>query len=326
MKVRNRILYVRQNDGEEGKGLFARVLRDLHEALREKTGRARGFVDWPNVNWREGDLHCQVSCWYSDENQDERLVQVKLTEQVGDVTWITEVTIGTVRDDQVIVWEVCETSDRVPIPVDDAPAVLDFLASYSCEDVDGYPTGKVLVVEQHQASSFALFVKALSEDRRLPIILVSPRLYNDEYTLQNVRKLAAQLRGMAHVIRLSDKTKWFGQHLPLKAYTVDGSVRIYLPGYGEDESSRRHRLWSHTHIQKLGLEETADEITQEVYQHNANFSFEDAALAGLLAARDRQIRRRKLESERSAEQARRAQNLAVLHQRIKTQILERTLL
>src|SRR4051794_31202770 len=84
MKVRNRILYLRQkeedsrklptnflsddqHEEESSKCLFDCVLDELHEALLARMGRCEALPNWPNGEWNEGSFECQVRNWTAQE-------------------------------------------------------------------------------------------------------------------------------------------------------------------------------------------------------------------------------------------------------------------
>jgi hypothetical protein len=296
---------------------------DLHEALRLKTKRAQAVPNWPNVEWQDKSIQCHVSSWSAEEYIDDRLLYIRMTEQVGNISWRLKLTLG--WNEQIVIQEECEVLPaRQPLPVDEVPSLLDCLGRYFWEDADQFEAGRVIKLSKSRAAAFLDFVKAPMPERCLPIILVTPRHADGEYALQHIRELAVQVRGLAHVVVLANETKWYPDDLPLSPATYNGAVRLYMPGYEEGQNASTHRLWMPDRINDLGEPRVIQEIVRLVHERNALQLLESETIRHLEEMREKEVIKKKVEAELQAakevEQKRIQQEYDALRQRLKSQV------
>ncbi len=121
----------------------------------------------------------------------------------------------------------CDWILPLPIPLHEMPNLLSFCELFACYDVDGMRTGAAYMVQKTRAADLRTFLLRPSDERRLPIVLVTP---NPDHTFPlDYRKLAQLLCGVAHVMVLNPQNYWKNADISAVHGCLGGAVRLYRP-------------------------------------------------------------------------------------------------
>ncbi|MFZ4659653.1 MAG: hypothetical protein ACOYNY_21785 [Caldilineaceae bacterium] len=303
MRLRKRILYLRQPKAAVRRSMYGLICNDLQKALQRWSGQDESiFATWPTLTWQSEKKQIVVSAWLSTEQIDHRLLTVELTECVNALTWTISLRIGSTNDEEIVIQEECHLKPATAqVPIADIPDILDFLPTYDCVDEDGLYAGKVYGIALDRAQAFADFISAPSSERKLPVVLISPDNTSKEYLLP-CQELAIRLSGLAHVMTLSSQATWYSKHLPLPHPCFNGAVRLYLPGYTPADDSSIHRYYR----SELLKEKPAEVIYEEIQRLLINWPFdkESDTIIALNRLRTEEANQRHLNREIEAIQQR----------------------
>lgn len=300
MKLRQRTVYLRKLRDQVHSPLFGQVCNDLQKSIGESMGtkRAREALrGWPNIAWQGEESTLTVSPWESVRDPDLQLLDVELVQRKGDGTWTVSIQVGTQHPDEIVIQEICRLSPDVSqLPLDDIPDVLGFLTDYACMDEDGYYAGRVYQVAWRRIDRFGDVVRSARSARKLPIVMISHN--NDtRQPLLDPTKLAERLFGLAHVMRLDANYRWSARNLGLRHPCFDGAVRIYSPGYRDDDPASVHRYWRPDRIAGSDPEELYADIVRYVLEKSWSREVENGVLVSLAKEREEEAIRRQVQKQ-----------------------------
>ncbi len=313
MKVRQRILYLRKHEPQDSALQFGRLCNDLQKSIAAALGEERAreaLADWPNCAWGDEGGALTVSTWESVRDPDLQLLDMELTLHHGERMWTVQVQVGTERPDEIVVQEVCRhTPDLSQPPIDEMPDVLGFLAEYPSMDEDSRFACRVYSLMPARAGVFAGFVRAPIEKRRLPAVFVTRR-YATRQEMLPPAELVKRLGGVAHVVRLNPRYGSSSQNFGLGHPCFDGAVRVYLPGYADDDGPGVHRYWHPNWIDEHGPDATIDAVVRYVLEKSSNREIEDEMIAALVQERDEEAMRSEVQRQVESVRQRMQEQLA----------------
>ena len=313
MKVRQRILYLQKLDGEDRAPLFGMVCNDLQTSLRAWMDGDPGSVvvnGWPSIEWQDENRRLGISAWASEDGPDHRLLSVELAQRVGLHHWTVSIQIGSLRAEEIVIEEICRLEPyTAQPPIEDIPDVLDFLSGYRCIDEDRLFAGRVYDVTKPRAAPFAEFVRAGPSERRLPVVVISPVNGVGGNYLLAPKDLAKMLRGLAHVMTLNKRSRWYSSDLPLTHPCFNGAVRVYLPDYAEDDPPGMHKYWRPDLLSAAEGKDVSAELSQFIFEKMWSQDYENSVLASL--------RQERIEE---ATQSQVRQHVETVRQRIRSEV------
>jgi hypothetical protein len=155
-------------------------------------------------------------------------------------TWTTEMVVAAADGiDMVGVRNYCAYLALAATPTPSSPRVLRSLAK-DCHLLDA---GREISEFKHISTSAEcedLVALLCSEDRTLPVIVLSARQQKGTYPLQPVG-LIKQLSGLAHIYLLDQESSTtFGLLVSGRYMVFDGAVRTFYPGFSMDSNPFDH--------------------------------------------------------------------------------------
>ncbi len=220
------------------------VYSQAGEALRQALvtflpGCAEALTNWPDCEWSQGRDVLKTSAWTAEASAQTRLLTVEVQVEKSGRLWALELLVGATGADEAAIQEVCRLEPApAQFPLHEMPNLLAFCEHYACYDVDGMRTGAAYMVQKARATELRTFLQRPSDERRLPIVLVTP---NNERTFPlDYRKLAQLLCGVAHVMVLYPQNDWKKADVSAVHGCPGGAVRLYRPGYAARDAAAVH--------------------------------------------------------------------------------------
>lgn len=257
-----RTLSIRRPGDQPNESLYASVSSALQTRIKELLpDAADNCLQWPSLEWA-GQQGCFcVSEWVSEANSNYKLLTLQVQLKEADRTWNISVWLGCNSADEAVWHEECGTDSVQPqFPMLEMPNLSGCLSAFRCYDLDGMRTGVAYTVEKAKISKLKSFLDGSGEERKLPIVLVSPQAGAFPYAL-DYRMLAKHLIGIAHVMRLDDRCGWAINAVSSTHGCYNGAVRIYWPGYTQKHSANIHPYWRPVGY-KTRREDQADMLSQ----------------------------------------------------------------
>jgi hypothetical protein len=239
MSIFSRTLYIYPESDSQAGDIYATVCQLLQSRVAGQFADVE-MTDWPNGRCQDQNITVEYDEWKSKTVDSNRLIRVTLRWTSNDLPWEVDVHIAAKGADTVIVTETWRLTTYQPkVRYDQMPELLDFLTAYPCKNEDGYLAGKLYTVSRQRIESFVAFLQ--SPERRLPVILISPRTTYDRAQTVMPKQLAARLWGLAHVIRLKNNSAvaYLSQMLPAHS-CYNGAIRLYWPGFSQDDPPGKH--------------------------------------------------------------------------------------
>jgi hypothetical protein len=220
------------------------VYLQVSGALREAVAAilppcTAALATWPSCEWNQGREALKTSEWTAEANAQTRLLAVAVqVEKLGRL-WSLELLMGATTAGEAAIQEVCRL-DPAPaqFPLHEMPNLLAFCEHFACYDVDGMRTGAAYMVQKTRAADLRTFLQRTSDERRLPLVLVTP---NPDHTFPlDYRKLAQLLCGAAHVMVLNRQNYWKNADVSAVHGCLGGAVRLFRPGYAARDAAAVH--------------------------------------------------------------------------------------
>jgi hypothetical protein len=236
--------------------------------LSERLGTLLGaaaLAQWPSINWRNDHECLVVNEWQSEAGALTRLLIIELQHTNSCGKWRVQLLLGTTSTDYAVVEESCRL-DPAPaqFPLHEAPDIVEWTKQFACFDIDGMRTGVCYSVKKSRAAELRKFLLQSSEERRLPVILVTP---NGNGTIPlDYRRLAQLVCGAAHVMMLdkdSDRKTgaWKNSDISDAHPCLGGAVRIFRPGYSPRDLDNVHPKYM-PHGQQLRTQDKLELLDQ----------------------------------------------------------------
>lgn len=153
--------------------------------------------------------------------------------------WHLVLLVGATAANEAIVQEECSLEPAPALfPLHELPNLLSFCEHFTCYDIDGMRSGVAYTVHKTRSGELRTFLHRPSDERRLPIVLVTP---NPDRTFPlDYRKLAQLLCGIAHVMYLNPRNYWKNADVSEVHSCLGGTVRLYRPGYSVRDAKNVH--------------------------------------------------------------------------------------
>ena len=241
MQIRRRSVRISAGAGDSSCCEHAQtVLRDL---IAETAGLDGGALDtWPALDHAGEALSISCDGWSSATDPTRRLVTIALADATAG--WKQILSLAATSVDELLI------CNEIELPTggafDGVPDLFAPLYSLACSDIDGMVAGAVRRVDRISVSRFVAFLR--DPQRQLPVVLLSPT--DEGVFLIDKHECARALFGMAHVVVLSPRFRWHSDSLPLQRHACyGGNVRVYQPGFADDQEAGVHRYWKRDQIE-----------------------------------------------------------------------------
>jgi hypothetical protein len=171
------------------------------------------------------------------------MLTIHLRLRQSGLDWLYLLQLGCTSPEEVIWQEECRL-DPTPaqFPVLSLPDLQGCLSQFDYYDLDGMRTGVAYTINKDKLAKFRGFLEAPGNERRLPILLVSPQAGIFPFSVE-YRALAKALCGVAHVMCLDAKHAWGAREACVQHHCYNGAARIYWPGYSHQDSWNVHPYW-----------------------------------------------------------------------------------
>ncbi len=246
-----RTLTLRSRTEETG-DVYAQVTDALRQALAALLpAGADALASWPNCEWSHDRDVLKTHAWTAAASDQTRLLTAAVqVEKLGRV-WSLALLVGATTGGEAVVQEECRL-DPAPaqFPLHEMPSLLAPCELFACYDVDGMRTGVAYTVEKPRAGELRAFLQRPSDERRLPLVLVTPN-YDRTFPL-DYRKLAQLLSGVAHVMVLDPRSGWKTADVSAVHGCIGGAVRLYRPGYTARDAAAVHPSFAPKNGQMAG--------------------------------------------------------------------------
>jgi hypothetical protein len=161
----------------------------------------------------------------------------------GERVWLIEVKIASNCNVEAIWQEECSLNPTpAQLPAFAMPNLRSCLADYACFDIDGMRTDVTYTIGRGSLEKLRSFLESTREERKLPIVLVSPQSGIFPYAL-DYHAITRLVCGTAHVMRLDAEHEWSTRNAALVHTCYGGAVRLYLPGYRRTDGWKVHPFW-----------------------------------------------------------------------------------
>lgn len=201
------------------------------------------FESWPDIAWEGEQGSIQAHEWTAENSEDTRMLTIQMRLRQAGLDWLYSLQVGCTTPEEVIWQEECRLNPTpAQFPVLSIPNLQGCLSQFDCYDLDGMRTGVAYSINKNKLAKFQGFLEAPGEERRLPILLVSPQAGIFPFSVE-YRALAKALCGIAHVMYLDAKHTWEKREACLQHNCYNGAVRIYWPGYSRENGWKVHPFW-----------------------------------------------------------------------------------
>lgn len=205
--------------------------------------------------------------------------------------WMNEGYIGVIPDDP---------EPSVPGYVRSIIEAGDFLCRKGDEQV------LKAVKEIDVGSGKNLFERITSEERFLPIIVVSKSSRDDRYQIDTA-ELHSKILGSANIYLLKNEraTKEFNYFIGSEFQCLDGSLRIYMPKVRIDRpyDSNRHRYYSERHLLEQDFLTISSEIIIGLSRNARAFTVNEIISISDIVSQNRKFRIQQLFADKNDSQS-----------------------
>jgi len=249
--ILGRTLFFEREENLSAEDLYQSLCQSLKAALAqilELPDESERWADWPNACLANamGSVTVESSEWQIAPDTDEhgqKLLRIELAQHFRDYKWVTELRLGQLREEEIVLSEECSVSPYQPrLPLETMPDLLASLSKLAGKDQDGLQANGVYVVSSDRVGTFVDFVR--SPERQLPVLLLSPIPGEVTYLLSDTWSIARDLQGLTHVIKLQDVETVQRMRSILPNHSCyDGAVRIFWPGFKDTDDPKLYPFW-----------------------------------------------------------------------------------
>lgn len=321
MSLLCRTLYIRNNT-DQTLCVYETVLHDLQKSVERWVGIGSDdtkFITWPDTSWQNNTKQIQAVEWIAERNLDRRLFTLNIGYETAKYEWSVKIKVGCMQPDVAVLWEEHNLEPVTPhIPFELMPTLLDFLDApiyrnaFICADEDKLWATKTYRIYKARAFKLVQFIQGVTGERQLPVVLISPTNLTKKSKF-NYNELLRHLKGIAHIMSLDDEESWRKEDLDLPHSCYNGAIRVYLPGYAQEDAHSIHKYWLTDRLGSEQAEATLFEIVQWIIEKSQsraknNLTIEElehecaAEKTQIIARVTEQKLRKQIDIEKSQEQ------------------------